>query len=311
MPSDTSAAATEAGKVLSNSRLAFIWRRVSELKTSRDLISSVHKWPLIGQDEYSMIFDAGSTLFGIWVQDEIALASDDSCSGLNFLKYPLVVNPALEIMSAPREFEKSLSAMKERGFRTRSVKVDVGDKFPFYDDDGNLFSLFNPSQQFLKGKSGNVMTAMIKKVDKQSKADTRILGLNLMISDSAQTASFYQDVLGLEMVEKGDNGVSFRTGDLLISTHLEPTHGAMKLLKRSGRLFGDSLIFTVRNIKEAVGSLEKRGVGFPKGIETSGIGNVAYFQDPDGHFLAVWQPSGKSTKLQPINFYPSLERIMA
>jgi hypothetical protein len=81
----------------------------------------------------------------------------------------------------------------------------------------------------------------------------------------------------------------------------------VQFLKKTGRLVGDWIVFHVTDIKATTKALVRRGVKFPSGIETSTIGDVAYFNDPDGYSLVLWKPSGM-TKM--INFTPVLERIL-
>ncbi len=71
------------------------------------------------------------------------------------------------------------------------------------------------------------------------------------------------------------------------------------------------MIFYVREIKREVEFLASRGVKFPGWIEGStAAGFVAYFQDPDGHNLWLWEPPSAYTPDMPINYFPVLERIL-
>jgi len=88
---------------------------------------------------------------------------------------------------------------------------------------------------------------------------------------------------------------------------VEPTNMLVQFLRKSGRLLGDWVVFHTPDIKGTSEALRARGVAFPAGIETSLIGDVAYFNDPDGYSLALWHPSGK-TKM--IDFNPALKRLL-
>ena len=72
----------------------------------------------------------------------------------------------------------------------------------------------------------------------------------------------------------------------------------------------DSLVFHVRDIEETMEALRRRGVEFPNGIEKSSTGPLAYFNDPDGHLLAIWQAPARHTPDQSIDFHPVLKRIL-
>jgi hypothetical protein len=76
-------------------------------------------------------------------------------------------------------------------------------------------------------------------------------------------------------------------------------------------LLRDQLIFHTPDIQAETLNLTNLGVQFPLGIETSiSSGQVAYFNDPDGHNLWLWQPPQQFDPQMPIDYFPVLQRIL-
>ena len=127
------------------------------------------------------------------------------------------------------------------------------------------------------------------------------------MSDLATSCRFYGETLGLTPLERSDTTAKFDMGQVILTLHREPTNMLVRLLRNSGRLMGDWVVFHVDDIKGTTAALQSRSVTFPAGIESSLIGDIAYFTDPDGYSLNVWKPSGR-TKM--IDFNPALQRML-
>ena len=136
-------------------------------------------------------------------------------------------------------------------------------------------------------------------------------GLNLMCSDIAKSEAFYSDVVGLPRLHGLDKTVTFDVGASVLHLVSESTARMVFALNRSGRLHGDWFVFHSSNIVERVNRLTRLGAKFPQGIEESAIGRMAYFNDPDGYALVLWQPPEDETlPMKKINFFPVLKRIL-
>ena len=106
------------------------------------------------------------------------------------------------------------------------------------------------------------------------------------------TRKFYEGVLGLEVVMENPAGITYRTGDSVIS--LYPTEFAGTAQHTLGG-------FIVDDIDAAVADLRARGVTFEeydmpglkteKGIAELGGERGAWFKDPEGNILSVFQTS--------------------
>jgi predicted enzyme related to lactoylglutathione lyase len=136
-----------------------------------------------------------------------------------------------------------------------------------------------------------------------------VLALRLFVADVNRSKAFYRDTFGFGVLENGRTEVSVDAGPTL-QLQREPVRGLVRALKGRNRLRFNWFVMTVDDLDKEVRNLRRRGVR-PNPIETSDIGRIASFTDPDGYTLAYWKPSRTVTPNQPINFYPSLDRILA
>jgi len=109
------------------------------------------------------------------------------------------------------------------------------------------------------------------------------------VSDLDRAKKFYQDTLGLEVMDERSDGVRYKDGA-----------GGWFLVYPSqfaGTAQSTSMSFEVTSVEEAVKELRGRGVVFEEydmpGLKTTdGIAEIqgakgAWFKDPDGNILAV------------------------
>jgi predicted enzyme related to lactoylglutathione lyase len=289
------------------SRIVLLWRRVSDLDRHRKVADALGL-PLVGEDAYSAIYDARGVLLGFWELDEEALRADDACSELSFLRWEWVVNPAAELVLGHRQVKRVLARLGEAlELRLKESRSKAGTLGRFYDEDGNLTTVLNPAAS----ASGHVAAKLDRLASEWNGAGAHSLSFRLLVSDVDASRSFYREVLGLRAIQTARSEAAFDGGGIVLELRPEPVAGLVRSLRRTKRLQGNWLILHVQDIERTVKELEGRDVVFEEGIERSGIGDTAHFTDPDGHSLALWQPSGETTDLQPIDFYPQLERILA
>jgi catechol 2,3-dioxygenase-like lactoylglutathione lyase family enzyme len=111
------------------------------------------------------------------------------------------------------------------------------------------------------------------------------------VSDWERSNAFYRDVLGAELIEKGDAGVSrhYRLGDQQLNVHgpgMDPHPVAAKAV-----MPGNSDLCFVWDgpIGSAQEHLDQHGVEIEEGPVTRyggrGRGTSVYFRDPDGSLL--------------------------
>ncbi len=115
----------------------------------------------------------------------------------------------------------------------------------------------------------------------------------LCVSDWERSNTFYAEVLGAELIEKGDGGPSrhYRLGDTQLNVHgpgTEPTPVARVPVGPGN----SDLCFVWRGSpEEAVAHLERCGVEIEEGPVARhgarGRGTSVYFRDPDGSLLEL------------------------
>ena len=109
----------------------------------------------------------------------------------------------------------------------------------------------------------------------------------LPATDLAGMRRFYEDVLGLKLLEKTAGGVFYSAGD---GTYFAVT-------RQSGRPSGThtQVGFRVTGIEEVVTDLRRRGVQFEHyqtpltvdGIAEVPVGRAAWFKDPEGNLIGM------------------------
>jgi catechol 2,3-dioxygenase-like lactoylglutathione lyase family enzyme len=111
------------------------------------------------------------------------------------------------------------------------------------------------------------------------------------VSDWERSNSFYRDVLGAELIEKGDGGPSrhYRLGDQQLNVHgpgMDPHPVAAKPVQPGG---SDLCFVWDGPIEAAEEHLRRHGVEVEEGPVTRyggrGAGTSIYFRDPDGSLL--------------------------
>lgn len=318
---------------LKNSPVVMVWRRVSDLEQAATFADKVARWPLVGGNEYAKIYDAGTTVVGYWVQDLLkkvvakdqgvkaeelkasALAGGNSCGALNFNQFALVSNPATEILLAPTTFQTTVQSLsKSFKLSPNIVRAKAGETLSFVDEDGNFSGFFRPGKAALTGTAGSRLKSLMTRLPqggakgRVSKTSSQFIGFNILVSDVKRSQKFYKEVLGLRSLKADKGEAKFDLGTMILSIRREPAIGLVQSLARTGRLLGDWIMFHVNDINSAVEALKKKGVEFPLGIEESGHGLGAFFQDPDGHSLTVWQPPNQPLD---IDYFPVLQRVLS
>ena len=110
------------------------------------------------------------------------------------------------------------------------------------------------------------------------------------MADIERTRKFYRDALGLKETFADDNGILFEAGNKT----------AIYLYKRPPTKADHTIAsFSVENMDTEVADLKSRGVVFEEydmpglktenGIATWGKEKAAWFKDPDGNILGLFQ----------------------
>ena len=115
----------------------------------------------------------------------------------------------------------------------------------------------------------------------------------LCSGDLARSQEFYERVVGLRLsAETIPNHLLFECGDgtLLVYRHLAPNRADHTQV----RLWSKDLERDVRELESRGAVFEEYDFPTLKTVDhiatTAGIGNSAWFKDPDGNTLALFQP---------------------
>jgi catechol 2,3-dioxygenase-like lactoylglutathione lyase family enzyme len=139
----------------------------------------------------------------------------------------------------------------------------------------------------------------------------------LPVKNVEASKRFYRDLIGLKVIEETDSQVHFDLGTIRLSLRpKEPANGSTKGGDHDGQQ--QRLVFVVENqIEDVYADLAKRGVKLkPKKIVEEAGGKSAWFDDPDGHVIYLWQPPRRESKNYKdvealVAHYESVSRALA
>ena len=282
--------------------------------------------PTMGEDPADLVLtDAGNAMIGFGFKQSEANLVDKQCCSRSFLDdvNVEVVNPATQIELVAPNFahytERAGDALKIDAVDLSAAVVTsrVGPRLSVYDDDGNLTTFISAVAPRKPTRVDHKFLDLLARRDialggNDAEAKSPVAtGFTMTVSNMVRTNRFYREILGLTTLSAGQRTRRFDAGPIIITVQAEPHIGMVKSM-RGRNLLRDQLIFYTPDIQAEVDNLQGLGVVFPLGIEESiSAGAVAYFQDPDGHNLWLWQPPDPATPGLRINYFPTLDRILA
>lgn len=297
--------------------LVMIWRRVHDLPSLRPQVDRIYGWHEVSADGYSVMYDAGTVLVAYWQQSQLLLTqaeetADTTCTIETQLTRTSAFNPSNQLILAVEDTGGALRRLSQ--FAGRSLRPSVrsdrtGEAISFVDEVGNTTRYLRPAE----GRSGEPITRRVRALDaagfKPNGSFHPVVGYELLASDLETSREFYEDVLRLRAERSGDDEVIFDTGNLPLILRREPTAGLVTMVRGTGKLKDDLVVFHHPDVESAVYGLSRRGARFPNGIEDSPHGRLATFEDPDGHALSVWQPPTQDRD-RTMNHFAVLERLL-
>jgi catechol 2,3-dioxygenase-like lactoylglutathione lyase family enzyme len=110
----------------------------------------------------------------------------------------------------------------------------------------------------------------------------------LAVHDISQAREFYEDTLGLELVDEGPDGILYKSGEGGLFLYESPN---------AGQNPATSAAWSVDDVEACVEELKSKGVTFERyddmpvqwqgDIAMSGDMRSAWFKDPDGNIFSV------------------------
>lgn len=117
-------------------------------------------------------------------------------------------------------------------------------------------------------------------------ASARMVGINLMVGDVERSAAFYSEFLGAPPISDGESSQALDVGQCVLWLKRRVRVGPAPPAKDRTAI----MTFMVPNIGEASAALRSRGVEVSEILRYE-VGATADFYDPDGHSMALYEPS--------------------
>ena len=137
------------------------------------------------------------------------------------------------------------------------------------------------------------MLTETRQIEKESKGileGAQIIYLILYVNDLAESRAFYEQQLGLRVIEADEGSAKYDTGLVILCLNRASDYGVTLIGRRDD---SSDVVFLVDDINAMRQALEARGVTFVR-RRTYEIGLVTDFYDPNGHRLMLYQPSDEA-----------------
>lgn len=132
-------------------------------------------------------------------------------------------------------------------------------------------------------------------------SDTRAVYLFIYVSDLAKSRDFYENKLGLRVIEEDSACVKFDGGQVILALNRAADYN---IALPNGKDNSADIVFLVDDLNAVRAVIEARGVTFSK-TDWYQPGGITDFYDPDGHWLTLYQPNDEAMS------WPSGARLRA
>lgn len=126
--------------------------------------------------------------------------------------------------------------------------------------------------------------------------------LFVYVNDLPASRKFYEEGLGLRVIEEDAVSVKYDTGEIILALNKAKDYG---LDVGGGPDDTSIIVFHADDIDAIRAALERRGVQFSGSTDRYDIGATAMFYDLDGHCLCLYEPSEEALT------WPSADKIRA
>jgi catechol 2,3-dioxygenase-like lactoylglutathione lyase family enzyme len=247
---------------------------------------------VVEMDERSVKYDAGDIILALNKADDFGIRVDRQ-RGSSLIVFHVT------------DLDQACAALAARGVVVDSPeRYEIGATATCYDPDGHCITLYEPSKEALGWPSGvkyqSIVDAHPYEAENRGALASdgfhrRILGplvyCFLFVRDTAMSAAFYEDKLGLRVLEKdeGEGVTKYDVGTMILATHpLEDYSPDLTGIDRDHSL---SIAFRVENISIAAELLSSRHVDIDTPHSESIVGQTSFFRDPDAHRFYLYQLS--------------------
>lgn len=126
----------------------------------------------------------------------------------------------------------------------------------------------------------------------------KVVHFEIPVDDLTRAKKFYQDAFGWQLDDQP--GMEYvlaktvETDEKMMPKEPGGINGGM--MKRGDLVKGPSLAIGVENIDEAMQNVKKAGGIVMEKMPVGDMGFMAYFKDPEGNVLSLWQTLPKKGK---------------
>lgn len=311
----------QAGGVLADARMVYLFLYVNDLAASRDFYERTLGLRVLEEDQRSVKYDTGFVILCL------NRAQDN---GVTVEKGR---NNSADIVFLVEDIDAMRAALESRGVQfNETLRYDIGAIVDFYDPDGHWFTLYEPGGDALRWPSAENIRAVWNANGKDERGrrasseqrqadnandlyldDSEIIYLFLFVRDPDEALEFYNRRLGLCDVEGGpcssgrggdeEGVIKYDAGGLMLTTHqIIPTrpqsdvdkHGCPPREAHRGHAKRLAMAFHVHDIEAVVDALRQRGIEFSSGLTQAEIGTIAHFEDPTGYVFYLYEPSAEA-----------------
>lgn len=132
-------------------------------------------------------------------------------------------------------------------------------------------------------------------------ANMRAVYLFIYVDDLAKSRDFYENKLGLHVIEEDPGCVKFDCGQVILALNRAADYN---IALPDGKDNSADIVFLVDDLNAVRAAIEARGVSFSR-TDWYQPGGITDFYDPDGHWLTLYQPNDEAMT------WPSGNRIRA
>ena len=276
--------------MLGNSPLCYLFLYVDELTNSRRYYEETLGFVPIEEDAAAVKYDAGDVIIAL------NRASDFSLS----LTEPAI--PSL-IVFHTNDLDGAVESLRADDVKLGAVeRYDIGAIVEVPDPDGHQLMLYEPSPEALTWPSAVKIRSLLRggttaalPADAPFRLGSqKLIYVFLFVRDFDEAAKFYQDTLGLRVLETdtGEEGViKYDVGGAILATHVMKSLGAAEAprLPKSPM----ACVFLVEKIEDAAAELKTKLSDVGE-LRSGPIGKTVEFRDPTGHSFFLYEPSSEA-----------------
>jgi catechol 2,3-dioxygenase-like lactoylglutathione lyase family enzyme len=274
--------------MLAGSSLVYIFAYVRDLRRSRRFYEDKLRLRVVEEDSESVKYSAGGLMIALneAARYGVQLSGDPDDTSLIVFHVDNVDNGVQELTRTGVEFGETL-------------RYEIGATASFYDPDGHCLTLYEPSEEAMSWASGSKLASLIDASGYPAGARgptltaSPVTYLFLFVRDVEEAAEFYQEKLGLTVLEEdpGAGVVKYDAGSVILSTHLIGGDAFCAVDVEAALPKTIAAVLMTDDVAGRVAGLTARGVHFDEPLKDSVIGTTARFSDPSGHIWYLYEPS--------------------